>query len=284
MSEPDGVFDYIVNEKELPIDPALSLVFLRALLIVVAGAIFGIQANSVAISLTLVSLGLLLFASYQIGDSGILRSDATLYQSASMYVVPQLLWFGLGILGSLSLSFLPTASYLSLLSELPAFLQGVINYDLATFTENAFLISMGALLIDLALESDLGENKYFGWKYVLGAVAIMIAYIFVRLHGVRSIVFGLFAFVMMLLWFYLNGYEDLTDHRALPFLAGFMIFYSVHRANNIGTLSSLLEYYRSLLSAPPEFSFLFWIIFVPDLILFGVFAVGSVSKAKRWIS
>lgn len=275
------VFDHVINEKEVPINSIYALVYIRALLLAVSGAIFGIQGGSVAIALTLTALGMMLFASHQLSEGGILRSNTTVYQASMSYTVPQAVWFSIALFVPFALSaLLPTTSYLSLLAELDDFMLNIINFDLAPFLENAFLIVLGAVFVKMVKDSSLSNHRYFDWRAVLVAVALAISYIFVRLHGLRTLGFALFAGTMMFIWFYSHGYEDLTRDQAFPVLVTFMTFYSVHRANNIGSWSNLYGYYESLYTAPPEFQFLFWIVFLPDLLMAAISVLGTALKVR----
>ena len=269
-------------------DPALTTVFAQNFLIVVAAVIAGIQTGSVEIALVILGISLLPIGSYILSDGSILRTDATLYQSAVAYLGPQLLWFsGAAVLGgTLSVFAAPTASYLSLLEGLPSSLEGLINFQLMPFVENAFLIVLAALAYKFLEDINFSNAPVIGRfnesiLFRLLIVALPVSWIFVELHGVRDLAFAVFAGTIMTIWVVGQGYEDLTNKKALPVLFTFMTTYGWHRANNIGSFGDYFGFLNDLRFADATFSELFWLVFIVDLFFFLVLVVGAWNRVSE---
>lgn len=283
--DPASLFDTIVNNEKVPVGAVSLLLYLKiALIVIVGGSFFALNAGSIAIIAVLVAFIAALNYARTTGGGSILRSNQTPFQEAVAYWLPQFIFFLPGVLAvlegvlsafvggqSFAFSFGATETYLSFISDADPWFVDVVNYDLATHVENWLIIPSGALIAGFVVRyTDLSLRS----AAVIGAVPMAI--IFALLHGLTVFAFTLFAFGFMFLLIAGIGYEDAMPGPQIPLgLATLVASIGWHRGFNIGSLNELFAYYGELLSLTGDFQLIGYGIVAIDVIILILAVIGG---------
>lgn len=198
----------------------------------------------------------LVIMSYVLWGRGIVRSNATAFEGAVSYVLPQVLLLGIasGITTAIGGRFysapVSEGGYLhSLVAQTPPYIQAIFNNNLAPFVETFAIFALTYVVLNFMLRADLDQRLPGGAWTVVALGAIPGAGLFGVLHGAVDIVFFTRAFTLMFISILVVFGEALTDEQYFPFAVLVPLAISVHRAININEYGGYLEYLATLLSA-----------------------------------
>ena len=247
-------------------------VFIVSVLSAVALSFFGVQTNNIGYIFLGTTFTLLAYLIYSSKEISVLTSSSNPVQASLAYWIPQIVLLSMGFFGSyqFSLYSLPSqGGYLSsILAGASPTVQNIVNFHFAPFIENLAIIGlMGVIYIALRSETDLSPTSNLWIVSILGGV------IFGSLHGTRSVLFFISAFLVMFIIVYLSLGEDTKQiDTLLPVTLGFGI--GIHRAINIGQSEGLIKYYQVLLQAEPPISFISYLIITFDIVTFTIAVYG----------
>lgn len=198
----------------------------------------------------------LVILSYILWDRGMIRSNATYFEGAASYVIPQVLLLGIAtgiteIIGGRFYS-APTSEggYLySLVAQTPPYIQAIFNNNLASFVETFAIFAITYVVLNFMVRADWDQKLPGGAWTVVALGAIPGSTLFGVLHGAIDIVFFTRAFMIMFISILVVFGEALTEKQYFPFAVLVPLAISFHRAINIHEWGGYVEYISTLLTA-----------------------------------